>query len=156
MRNLLGFRMHYLTNAGNLSLKATDCLSFGRRKMGQRYTDYERKVLLRSFLNKRKLTEETKKALSNELGLHWTFIHNFFYRMNKRPINDSIKEYKELLQSKKLNYYRKFCLTRLLNHVLPFCFTGSTIWNNFFVICPVIIIGVQNSSEQYCPFYILF
>ena len=70
--------------------------------MGQRLTIYERKVLFGSFLNKSKLTEETKKTLSNELGLPGNSIYNFYYRMTKRPINDVIEEYTELLWSKKL------------------------------------------------------
>ena len=83
-------------------MEGIDCPSFRRRKVGQPFNNYEKKVLLGSFLNKSKLTEETKKALSNELGLHWTYIRNFFFRMTKRPINEVIEEYEKILLSKKL------------------------------------------------------
>ena len=92
---------HYCS-LGYSSLKNVDRIVLGRRRTGQPYSIFQKKELLKSFLNNSKLTKEVKMKLSNRLGLTPNSVMIFFQKQNKKPRNESIEEYAKLLRGEKL------------------------------------------------------
>ena len=97
----LHFNYHPL---GYSSLRSVDRIVLGRRKQGQRFSDFQKRVLLKSFLNNGNLTEDTRKKLCNRLGLTRQSVASFFRYQNKKPRTQIIEMYSKLLPGEKLKY----------------------------------------------------
>ena len=79
-------------------LELVDQVFLERRKTGQLLSTYQRKELYKSFLNNSKLTKDVRINLSNRLSLPQYSVVNFFKRENRKPRNESISAYLNLLQ----------------------------------------------------------
>ena len=69
-----------------------------RRKGGHVFTTFQEKELFRSFFNNCKLTKDVKINLSNRLGLPQNSVVRFFWKLNRKPRNESMAAYLKLLQ----------------------------------------------------------
>ena len=70
---------------------------------GIRISLFQKKELLRSFLNNSELEEDTKTRLSERLGITQGQVQFFFQTQSKKPTNVSIEAYSKLCQGKGFN-----------------------------------------------------
>ena len=89
-----------------------DCVLLARRRGGISLSPFQKKELLRSFLNNSELAEDTKTSLSERMGITRSQVQYFFQSQNKKPKNVSIEEYSKLLSGKGLKCIVESVLAR--------------------------------------------
>ena len=78
----------------------TDFFLSARQSQRSTLSPFQKKELMRCFLNNSQLTEYMKISLSNKLGVTHCQVSNFFPTQGKKPRNVSIKAYSDLLKGK--------------------------------------------------------
>ena len=99
------------------SLNIADQINFNQPNVGQHYSKFQRKELLRSFLNNSRPTEDVAMKLCKRLGLTMESVLRFFEKQRRKGRYECLKMYSELLEGEKQifgpNY--AYCLHKCQN-----------------------------------------
>ena len=71
------------------------------QEIGQVFTFFQRKELLRSFLENNQLTNNITKVLAEKLNLTEKTVQLYFWRKNELTKSEIHEEYMQLLQGKR-------------------------------------------------------
>ena len=90
------------------STTIADQINFNQPKVGQHYSKFQRKELLRNFLNNSNLTEDVTMKLCKRLGLTRESVVRFFERQRRKTRYECLKMYSELLEGEKQIFGRNY------------------------------------------------